>query len=117
MNITPSILIYFAFIIFFGYLVIAILRYINTLDFIKKNFGNLEQVFDLTFAVAFLYIVLYPFWFVSLAKDAFINSRKPEEDYKPSRFAFIGVHIPLLLCWSAFWLYVINLIIDYFYLI
>ena len=93
------------------------IRILEKLDFIKKNFGNLEQVFDLTFAVAILYIVLYPFWFVSLAKDAFINSRKPEEDYKPSRFAFIGVHIPLLLCWSAFWLYIINLIIDYFYLI
>ena len=70
MNITPSILLYFAFIIFFGYLVIAILRYINTLDFIKKNFGNLEQFFELTFAVAILYIIFYPYWFIALAKDA-----------------------------------------------
>tara|TARA_B100001057_G_C22411115_1_gene779706 strand:+ start:14 stop:361 length:348 start_codon:yes stop_codon:yes gene_type:complete len=115
MNITPIFLLYFAFIIFFGYLVIAILRYINTLDFIKKNFGNLEQFFELTFAVAILYIIFYPYWFIALAKDAFIGSNKPEEYYKPSRFAFIGVHIPLLLCWSAFWLYVINLILDNYF--
>ena len=114
MSLSPGLLLSFALVIFSIYLIIIIFSYINRLDFIKKNFNDLGGLGEFSIFVFIFYIILYPYFFIFFAKHAFTKNKKPDDYYKPSRMGIIGIHIPLLLCWFAFWLYILNFILKYF---
>ena len=115
MNITPSLLVYYAFLIFVIYFVISLIKFLKIGELIKKYKKDIEQLYEFSLGILIIYIIFYPYLFVLVTKDAFFKKKEDDDDYQPNRFAIIGIHIPLLLCWSAFWLYVVNLILDNYF--
>ena len=115
MNITPSLLVYYAFLIFVIYFVISLIKFLKIGELIKKYKKDIEQLYEFSLGILIIYIIFYPYLFVLVTKDAFFKKKEDDDDYQPNRFAIIGVYIPLLLCWSAFWLYVVNLILENYF--